>query len=416
MNNNVKIISKESLNAEADKKISDGFLPKHSDMCGIVTPTMGSKYRTMDNAEKWTAMDAAQIVGTKNLRMSEKIKTYGSAADVPRYCATLKKEMSVRDMVSAGLFKPNSASMSASSSNTLVPDWASLWDALRIDISIRKAARGVVRDSFYNIIDMPNSSKTFNATEFFPYNIVFKENNGEGQAVPMGETRAGQYESMEHIIYAAGFSYTLLAALFDESLDMGKLADAVSIGYNAKRDDLAITPILDFSYSGAQQTAAATTGTDRQEKLHATIGDGVDDLSERDDPITDRKIVASDLAILASPLDAMHIARVINGLPSVNERNLPSISEVTSVVAYDGETIRGRVSDTTYAGVTNGTAYLIKKNRYNNIGIKRNLQLEVDMQPNVLTLSQEERAWYFAEAMQTTGNQYFIQELTLPTF
>jgi hypothetical protein len=315
-------------------------------------------------------------------------------------------------MINSGIFKE--AQMS---SNTLIPDWQSLWDALRIDISIRKAALDTIRQNIYNIIDMPASDKIFKPTEFYPYGTVFEENNGEGQAVLQGESMAGAYESIEHFIYAAGFTWTLLAELFDKSIDPQKITDSVMIGYNAKRDDLSIAPILNASYAGAQQTAAAVlSGAERQQLLYLTLEDAIDDLSERVDTITSRNIPANDLVILASSLDARHIVRVAGGLPSVNERSYPALGEISSVVAYDGEVINKRAGTTTYAGVTNGKAYLIKKNRYMNVGIKRNLQLETDMRPDVTTLAREQRSWYFVEGQQTTGIASFIQEITLPTW
>ncbi|MCK5613749.1 hypothetical protein KAR91_68425, partial [Candidatus Pacearchaeota archaeon] len=354
----------------------------------------------------------------ERVRMSERIQKYGGALHVPIFCNSISNEkskeikMSVHDMIKSGVYKKPVAS-----SNSLTPDWQSLWDALRIDISIRKAATETIRQNFYNIIDMPNSTRIFNATEFFPYAVVFEENNGEGQSVNQGETRAGQFEAITHLIFAAGFTWTLLAELFDESLDMEKISDAVLIGANGLKDDRGITPITGFAYAGVQQTAAAVlAGANRQELLYLTLEDAIDDLGDRDDPITDRDIDASDLRILAHPFDARHIARVSSGLPSTNERVYNQISEISAVVGYDGETIRGRVKDTVYAGVTKGTAYLVKKNRYMNIGIKRNLVFESDLTPDVTTLAREKRSWYFVEGKQTTGIQYFIQEITLPTW
>jgi hypothetical protein len=410
----IKLITKDSLDAQADKKIRGGFLPKNSELINIATPAISAG---MGQEDMWKAIMKADQVGSDRIRMSEKIQKYGGALFVPRLCHSKSEsgkevQMSAYDMIKAGVFKK--AEMS---SNSLPADWQSLWDALRIDISIRKAARETIRQNFYNMIDMPGSSRTFDATEFFPYSVVFEENNGEGQSVNQGETRAGQVEAITHLIFAAGFTWTLLAELFDESLDPEKISDAVLIGANGLKDDRGITPITGFAYAGVQQTPAAVlAGANRQELLYLTLEDAIDDLGDRDDPITDRNIDASDLRILASSYDARHIARVAGGLPSTNERIYGGISEISSVVGYDGETIRGRVKDTVYAGVTKGTAYLVKKNRYMNIGIKRNLTLETDMTPDVTTLSREQRSWYFVEGKQTTGIQYFIQEITLPAW
>jgi len=411
--NEVKLVTKASLQSDYEKRMREGVIVPSAQMCDVVSPVlMGKHSGRISDESLFSATMAAQTVGSGKLYAGEKVKKYGSAFDVPRFCESLGKEMSVREMIKAGVFK--NATMT---SNTLIPDWQSLWDAMRIDISIKKTARETVRQNFYNIVDMPDSSKIFKATEFYPYGVVFEENNGEGQAVTQGESRAGGYESIEHFIYAAGFTWTLLAELFDKSMDPGKVTDAVMLAYAAKRDDLSVDPIIDYSYSGTQQTAAATlSGANRQELLYLTLEDAIDDLGVRTDPITGRKLDVTDLRILASSYDARHIARVVSGLPSVNERAYPGISDISAVVAYDGEAIQMRASTVTYAGVTSGTAYLVKPNRYMNVGIKRNLQMESDMTPDVKKLSREERSWYFVEGQQTTGIASFIQEITLPAW
>jgi len=419
---NVGIITKEKLKMKAVEKVENGFLPNRSQMIDIVSPVLIGK----DSEEaRFEAMEGAKSICSQYVRMSDKIKMYGGAFHVPKLCHTLTKEkgkkiyMSTSEMINSGLF--NDPKMSG---NTLPTDWQTLWDALRIDISIRKNAQDVIRQNFYNVINNPNASKVINVTELFPYAFEFVENNGEGQAVNQGETRAGQTETVEHFLYATGFTRTLLSELYDNSFDPEKVSEGVLIAYNAKRDDASISPILNFSYAGVSgsQTPADTAGSGRQEKLYNTLENAIDHLGRRRDPITDRQIAAMDLSILCAPEDARHIQRVVNGFtgPSVGgqdePKNLPPIPEITSIVAYDGETIRGRVKDISYTGVTLGKAYLVKKNRYMNISVKRGLTLESDIRPDVSTLAREKRSWYYAEGQQTTGIQYFVQEITLPAY
>lgn len=403
--NEIEIITNETLRAEAKKNKN---LPEPSQMIHIVSP--GVKLDAKDS-ENYAAMVGAQAVANESIMATHaSIDKYGNPWNVPKAFTHEGKKvlMSTREALKAEVF---------ASGNTIPEDWQTLWDAMRLDISIRMSGIGTVRDSFYRMENMFDSDKIYNVTEFYPYNMVFEKNNGEGQAVNQGESRGGQTETVENFLYAAGFTFTLLAKLFKNSIDPEKITDAVTVAYDAKRDNLSMSPILDFGYSGAQQTAADTTGSKRQEKLYNTIENAIDDLAKRKDPITKRELIANNLVLLASAQDARHMQRVMNGLPSVNELKYPGISEVSKIVAYEGETITGRVKDTVYPGVTPGIAYLaIPKNRYMHVGIKRNLTLEVDMQPNVKNLTQEERTWYFAEAQQTTGIQYYIQEITLPAW
>jgi hypothetical protein len=404
--NEVKMINKNTI-------LSEKRIPSHDELVNIVTPSvnLGANEKL-----QYKQAEMARKISDDGLVMTDNILKYGSAFDIPVKCHTLDKTMSVREMRDAGLFKPSM------SSNTLPNDWQSMWDAMRIDISISKISKGNMRGAFYNIQNNPDADKIISIDEFFPYGIVFEENTGEGQSVTKGETFLGQTDTMEHLIYAAGFDYTLLAALFDKSLDMQKLSNAVILAEDAKKNDLSLSPIINETYSGAQQTAADTkSGASRQELLYNTLANALDDISQREDPVTGRKIDASDLRILCSPLDARHIETVIGGFDIQGQdepKNLGSLAgSFSQIVAYDGDVINMRAKTITYSGVTDGTIYIVKPNRYMNISIKRNLTLEVDPQPNVMTLSQEERAWYFVEGQYNEdGLDNFVQEVTLPTW
>jgi hypothetical protein len=420
---NVEITNKSSMLAIADAKIEKGFIPKRSDMIQMVAPFIGGR---VDSKDLFDDMEKAQAVGNSTLKMSQKILDYGGAFFIPKMSATAsslsgkKVEMSAYDMLQAGYFTETKMS-----GNTLPADWNTLWNALKIDISIRKAAQPTVRETMFNVISNQNASKIIDVVELYGYANEFTLNNGEGQGVVQGETRGGQSETIEHFIYATGFTRTLLSELYDNSYDPQKVMDSVMLAYNAKRDDISISPILDFSYvgvPGSQTPADATSGATRQELLFNTIENAIDHLSRRVDPTSLRKVIASDLTILCENEDARHIQRVVNGLttPQVGGQDtpkiLPPITQISNIVSYDGEVIPGRIKDIIYTGVTRGKAYLIKKNRYMNISEKRGLTLESDMQPDVTTLARKKESWYYVEGQQTTGIEYFVQEITLPTY
>ena len=343
--NNVKMITKNSV-------LGEKRIPSHDELVNIVTPGVSLK---ANEKKQYKQFEMAQSVGSKSIVMTDNILKYGSAFDVPVKCNTLDKTMSVREMRDAGLFKPSM------SSNTLPNDWQSMWDAMRIDISISKISKGNMRAPFYNIQNNPDADKIISIDEFFPYGIVFEENTGEGQSVTKGETFLGQTDTLEHLIYAAGFDYTLLAALFDKSLDMQKLSNAVTLAEDALKNDLSLTPILGGTYTGVKATGAdAKSGASRQELLYNTLANALDDISEREDPITGRKLDASDLRILCSPLDARHIETVIGGFDIQGQdepKNLGSLTgSFSSIVAYDGDVINLRAKTTTYTGAVDGTA------------------------------------------------------------
>ena len=373
---------------------------------------MGANATTMSQEMRFDAINKLTEVNSNlahSINMSGK---YGSGFDVPMSWED-GTEMSVRDKINAGYFM---------SGNTLPTDWDNLWDATRIDVTTRKAALPTIRQEIYNITNDPSFTRTVNVSEINPFGVVFEENNGHGQAVAQGETLGGGYESFNIVIYAAGFTWDLVAKLFDRTITPERLMDAVMVGYNSLKDDIAISPILNYSYSGDQQTDPATlSGANRQELLYLTLENAIDDLGDRSHPVTGRRLNVTEVKILANGYDARHIARVANGLPSVNERSYPGISEISAVLSYDDEVVKLRDRTITYDGVTQGKAYAIIPasaidNGYMEIAVKNDLMVEVDEQPDVKTLAQRQEAYWFAEGIWYDGIQYFIQEITLPAW
>ncbi len=355
--------------------------------------------------------------GTVELRGSDNIKRIGSQTmrgDVNIYkmmsgfdVKMERIDSTVRQAVLDGKYKMDG--------NSLNGDWESLVDAKRIDLTIRKALNAPVRGFFYDEQDTPDADATMKVTEFFPDAIVFEENNGLGQPVEMGEAMGGQTDTMDQVIYAAGFTYDLQKELFDRSLDFGKVNNAVAIGETGKKDDVALKPIFNYSYSAAAKTAANVTGATREENLYLTLEDAIDEIGLRRDPVTQDRLNASNITILAGPTDARRISRVVGGFTNVdqNVKKRPALSEVTRIVGYEGARIRGRSKDTNYTDVPEGIAYMMIPNRYMLLAAKRRLQMDIDMNPNVLRLARQQLAWWYAEAQYNYGIGYFIQEITL---
>lgn len=407
-----------------NKKIPSSFgeMNLYADPVVMAETKIGKNYtegNTSANFDRVFKSPTAKIGGSSTDYSA--MAKYGGAIHVPQKWSDGKTE-SAYSRVASGRFGTTPAgAMAALTGNTLLPDWAQLWDAMRMDLTVRKNAIPTVRQLFYKMISAPDASRTNKISEMYPYGIEFKKHNGSGQPVNQGDKGEFGAGTFDIDIYAAGFTWDLLAKLFDKSLDMTMLNDAVAVGYNAIVDDTAMSPILADVYSTAgtaKHTAAATvSGGGRQELLYATIENALDGLGARIDPVTKKKIDPSGSILLCSSGVARHLARTIGGLPSANQKYLPAISEIASVVAYDGDVLTMRDKTVTYAGVGDTYAYLVKPNRYMNIFTKQGLTAEIDMNPDVKTLAQEERAWYFAEGIYNAeGIANFVQKITLPTW
>lgn len=403
------VVSRESLAFKHEQQLANGTKLRVVNPVDLVAPAFGS---SLAHGSKLLTEGQFSMLNTlKSVHRGRGMSLSGKHYNGLEFA--FKDRGSIIERIKKG-------NLSFSTGNTLNDNWSDLMDAVRLDLTIKKEARPTVRQFIYNVVNMPNASKDVRPTELFPYSVVFEPNRGEGEAVKQGANMFGQHDTVPMYIHAAGFQWTLLASLFDNTYDLSRLTEGVAVGYSAKQDDLAIKPILDENYGvagTARHTAPSTIGTYRQEKLYNTIIDAIDDLGERKDPVTARKIVANNLIILASSQDARHIEHVLTGLGNSTPEKYSSISSIVKVVAYDGETIQMPNGTTQYDGVNNGECYVIKRNRYLSIPVKRGLTAEIDQNPDVKTLTQEQRAWYFVEAIYNEiGIANFIQKVTLPAW
>jgi len=323
-----KFTSRMTLAEEAREKVDSGKMKLKPVV--FSNPVLSGTFDKMSSQQKFDAIAGmtASSLTPSNLATSLKItEQFDSGFEVPMMWAD-KKKGTVSERLQAGTFM---------SSNTLPVDWQNLWDAIRIDVTVKKAAMPTIRQFIYNIKTNPMFTRTLKPTELGRASIYFEKNNGHGQAVPQGEILGGGYETFDIEIYGAGFTWDLLGELFGMAITPDEMTNALIMGENALKDDLAISPILNFSYAGEALTAASTEGTARQEKLWNTLVDGRDDMRVREHPATGRPLDTSNLIVLASAFDAENILDVSKGLPSVQDKTINSLPWLKNVIAYEGE-------------------------------------------------------------------------------
>ncbi|MBE3065022.1 MAG: hypothetical protein IMZ69_08395 [Spirochaetes bacterium] len=408
-NEMIQVITKASLKEDFEaRKLAGGVYP--GEPVTMAETRFGKNLGRIAQDKAFDLAFSAKTFGSSN-PLPKITGKYGTALAAPVRWSDGKLE-SVMDRVKRGAF--------ASSTNTLLPDWQQFWETMRIDLTSRKAALPTIRGFLYNMYARPDADKTNKVNAMLPWNVTFEEINAEGQALPLGQKYAGLADTFDIKVYGAAFIWTLLAALFDKSLDMTQLNDAVAVGYNSLLDNLAIAPLIAYAYGNAgtaKHTAAdATAGADKHELLYRTLETAIEDLAKRKHPLNVMQpIAANDLVYLGSENSARHVARVASGLPTnTSNRYFPQLAEISRIVGYDGEATKG------YAGIGDVYGYLVKKNEFMDIFTKRSLTAEIDMQPDVKTLAQEERAWWFAEGIYTGSGDYglgaFIQKITLPAW
>jgi len=407
-----KLVSRSILKNEFFNQLSEGkpLMVSPDDAVEISSPEL-SGIRGGNQKALFSAMKRAQPLSRPeydNIKLSGRIKSGFDFGFGERGSLNSR-------------FRRAHFSGSTQGGNSLIDNWQDLIDAIRLDLTIQKMANETVRQYLFDVVPMPQADQVIKVQEMFPYAFEFALNNAEGEAVVQGEKRGGQHDTVEMLVYATGFTWTMLAELFDKTFDLSRMNEGVAQAYAAKRDDLAIKPILDATYGDAGTTKHTAAHDDndlkRQQLLHQTILDAIDELGQRTDPVTERLIPTNNLVLLMSSYDANHFQQVANGLPeNMWNQSLFGIPNISRVVAYDDEVTQFDHKKVTYSGVTAGTAYLIAPNRYMKIPVKRGLTMELDQTPNVNTLAREQRAWYFVEGMYNYGIEHFIQKITLPSW
>lgn len=301
-------------------------------------------------------------------------------------------------------------------------DLYDLVDATRLDVTRRVLAQPTLYQFIYNVVSNPNFTKTMTLQEILPIGIVFEENEGSGEAVPLGDFKTGTPETLTQQIMSAGYTWDLAFELYNSLFDMQRLNDAVARGYVAKVNDEHLYPIINGSYGTVgttKWTAASSTGSTWMEKWYHTILNARRDFRERTDPVTKRHLDTSNMILLCSTTDAEDVMWVINGQLNspADSKNLSTIPGIQSVIGYDGDVIDVGGKTYTYTGVTDGTCYLIKPLPRSFISAwKRALTALFQAQGDILKLEQAKRAWYYVRAIYNTyGITNGVQKITLPT-
>lgn len=403
----MKTYSSALLQEQIETKFSEGRTHNvpSKDIVQVTTPAIRNIFRQGDQGRMFAALGASRPLGARpsSLILSGK---YASGFDVP-----LNGRPSINERIAKGQF--------SASSHTLPDNWQDLFDALRLDLTMKKETRPTVRQAIYNMVDTPNATQLMKLSNLLPYAFEFKTNTGSGDPVPLGETRGKIEDTVEFFIKATGFTYTLLADMFDMALDMGRVNDGVSVSYNLQRDHDAINPILTYgSYgTGGRSTAADTSGASPQEKWYITFMKAIDDMAKRKESVFGNKVQAKDLILLCSSNTARHFRHVARGFSISVDKNYPALTDISTIVEYDADSIifnSGKVLE--FGGVGDSYAYLIKRNPLMNIYTKRGLTVEVDNTPDVLTLAQQEKAWYYSEAIYNEGIKDYVHRVALPAW
>lgn len=214
----------------------------------------------------------------------------------------------------------------------------------------------LVYTPLYDIVNDPNLPKNVDVNTIGPGGVVFEEVY-EGGEVKFSTITSGEFTvPVRH--WATGLEYSDDLVVYNSLWNVALVERQMGISHNALLNYLHLNPILAYSYAGANQTAAVTSGATTTEDWLLTIEAGI--AAARTDTTNPRR---GPYYLLISGADEFMIERALQRVPQegVAIQANSALSAIRGVIVYDGWTGTRGAKVTTYSGVTAGKGYLISQ-------------------------------------------------------
>jgi hypothetical protein len=223
----------------------------------------------------------------------------------------------------------------------------------RYEIDAGRDQEPILYTPLFNIVRDASLPKIIPIYTLGPGGVVLEEifEGGEVKFVSVGS--GTKSVSIRH--FATGLEYNKDLFIFNQLWSVGIVERQVGIAYNALLNHLHLSPLLTYTYTAANQTAASAVGSTLVEKYLRTIEDAI--TNSKTDTTHQRR---GPYALLVNAGQAFMTERALNRVSQVGfTLQSSAIDQIRDVIVYDGWTgTRGKKS-TTYAGVTTGKGYLV---------------------------------------------------------
>lgn len=280
-----------------------------------------------------------------------------------------------------------------------------------LDVDFGREQVPLLYTPIYRRISNPQLPRLVPVAEFSQARAVFLEHM-EGQEVTFGERVINKGDGVPIVVYAAGFDgYTVETTAFDETWRLDLLNQAIGEAYNALLNNIHLAPIINYTYATKNKTAAVSDATLTYiEKLRATIRKGIQHAMSDKNTITGA--VRRPTVLLASSARQMDITDALARMV-VNGTEYNALSQITTLIFYDGWTVTVGDNTYTYAGVDANKAYLIDPSRYFIELVKQDLVVETGS-PDITRLVSAPMAAYAMRGVYASPADA-VEEVTLPT-
>lgn len=276
-----------------------------------------------------------------------------------------------------------------------------------VDVELGRDDIPVLYKSLYRTTTNPNFPRLLDANQILYANVVFLQ-HFEGQEVRFGTMASEVGVTVPILTYSAGFEWDEDVEVYDEGWRVEMANEAVGRAYNALLNHLHLSPILTYNYPGdtnPNTTAAQTPTGNEIEDIRATLRKALSDAALNVD-VNGRKKPIRPTTILCTSADALKIndALALGDRPSIGTTAAsgpidvllgrvtdtagatPSVNQLNTIIAYDGEDIEMGNLTFNYAGATDGTIHLIQPKRNLFEFIKHDLRVDTDRPADISRL------------------------------
>lgn len=278
-----------------------------------------------------------------------------------------------------------------------------------VDLELGREAVPLLYGPIYRRIEDPNFTQNVDVWPFIQAQVVFLEHM-ELEEVKFGTRRIGTKDTVPIITYAAGFQWTEDMVLYDKTWEVAEINRSLGEAYNALLNHIHLNPILSYSYPAKNKTAADTSGNTLLEKLRNTIKAGLKHAAQ--DRNTDTGAPRRPSVLLAHSSRRWEIEECLQRM-RIGGTEYPAISQIDTLIFYDGWSINVGEKSYSYAGCDPNKAYLIEPQKYFRELVKHDLKVDASGADLKRLIENAVVARARRGVIASPANA--VEELTLPT-
>jgi hypothetical protein len=278
-----------------------------------------------------------------------------------------------------------------------------------IDLELGREAVPLLYGPIYRRIEDANFTEHVDIAPFTRCVVVFLSHL-ELEEVKFGTRKVGTKDTVPIITYAAGLQWTEDMVLYDKTWEAAEASRSMGEAYNALLNHIHLNPILAYSYAAKNTTAADATGTTLLEKMRNTIRAGLIHASQ--DKHTDTGAPRRPNILLAHSSRRWDIEECLQRM-QIGGTIYPAISQIDTIIFYDGWSVTVGEKTYTYSGVDTGKAYLVEGQKFFRELVKHDLR--VDASGADLSRLLEDQVVGRARRGVIASPANAVEELTLPS-